>query len=315
MYVSRKQLERLGETIGDVSTPSKLNRIMHGGGGKSKTPKAPDYTALAKQQADSQLAAIRAQTAANRVNQNTPYGSVNYTTNGKDSYGNDMWNADIKLSPEQQQILDQQNKLSIGLGGSMNNALDYINQNLSNPLDASNLPAQQINAGQTVQDAIMSRLNPQFDRRQQQTDAQLANQGIAQGTEAYRNAQTDLGNQRNDAYINAALQGMNTGQQARQQALQEQMTLRNDPINTLSALRSGSQVQNPNFINPSQQGATSGVDYMGAGQAQFNAGLNSSNAQNAAAGNFTSGLFGLGGSLLGGAGAAGGFGNLFGGLF
>ncbi len=315
MYVSRKQLERLGETLGDVSIPNKLNHVLHGGGGKSKAPKAPDYTALAKQQADSQLAAVRAQTAANRVNQSTPFGSVNYSTSGKDSYGNDLWNADIKLSPEQQQILDQQNKLSIGLGGSMNNALDYINQNLANPLDTSNLPAQQINPGQTVQDAIMSRLNPQFDRRQQQTDAQLANQGIAQGTEAYRNAQTDLGNQRNDAYINAALQGMNTGQQARQQALQEQMTLRNDPINTLSALRSGSQVQMPNFINPSQQGATQGVDYMGAGQAQFNSGLGASNAQNAAAGNFTSGLFGLGGSLLGGAGAAGGFGNLFGGLF
>lgn len=315
MYVSRKQLERLGETIGEVSTPNKINHVLHGGGGKGKSPKAPNYTALAKQQADSQLAALRAQTAANRVNQNTPYGSINYSTNGKDAYGNDLWQSNVTLSPEQQKILDQQNQLSIGLGGSMNNALDYINQNLSNPLDASNLPAQQINPGQTVQDAIMSRLNPQFDRRQQQTDAQLANQGIAQGTEAYRNAQTDLGNQRNDAYINAALQGMNTGQQARQQALQEQMTLRNDPINTLNALRSGAQVQNPNFINPSQQGAGSGVDYLGAGQAQYNAGLGNYNAQNAAQGNFTSGLFGLGGSLLGGAGAAGGLGNLFGGLF
>lgn len=285
------------------------------GGGKGGAPKAPNYKALAEQQAQAQLDAIRAQTAANRVNQYTPYGNLEFATSGKDSYGNDLWKANLNLSPEQKQILDQQNQVSIGLGGSMNKSLDYLNNNLSNPFDTSRLPAEQINAGQTVQDAIMSRLNPQFDRMQQQQDAKLANQGIAQGTEAYRNAQTDLGNQRNDAYIQAALQGMNTGQQARQQALQEQMTLRNEPLNTLNALRSGSQVQNPNFVNPALQGATQGVDYMGAGQNQFNAGMNAYNARQAGANNFMGGLMGLGGAALSGAGAAGGFGNLFRGLF
>jgi len=240
------------------------------------------------------MEAARAATAANRVNQNTPYGSLEYSTRGKDSYGNDLWQADINLSPEQKQILDQQNRLSIGLGGSMNRSLDYLNQNLSNPFDTSNLPENQINAGQTAQDAIMSRLNPQFDRRQASLETQLANQGIARGTEAYTTAQTDLNNARNDASTQAALQGMGIGQQARQQALNEQMMLRNEPINTLNALRSGSQVQNPNFITPAQQATTQGADLMGAGQSGFNANMGAYNADQAQQSNMMGGLFTLG---------------------
>lgn len=364
MYISRKSLERFGETLGDV-TSAKLGKgyICHGGGKGGGAPKTPDYVAAAQATAQGQIDAARAAAEANRVSQYTPYGNLVYskdkgqfnqsaydkamqdyqrqlqaynsgtttTTGGQFNYdngglanigrtttiggrgampvapdrnqfysgGDNSWRADVTLSPEQQALLDQQNKIGLGLSNAQNNALNYVNQNLSQPFDESKLPALPINAGQTVQDAIMSRLNPTFEMRQKQLDTQLANQGIAQGTEAYNNAQRQFGYDRNDAYINAALQGMNTGQSIQNQAFNQEMQKYNMPINTLSALRSGSPVQNPSFINPAQQATTQGADILGAQQAGFNAQLGNYNANQAAQNNFTSGLFGLGGSLLG----------------
>ncbi|MBC9904761.1 tail fiber domain-containing protein [Achromobacter xylosoxidans] len=82
--------------------------------------------------------------------------------------------------------------------------------------------------------------------------------------------------------------------QARQQALQEQAFLRNLPLNELNALRSGSQVQMPEFPGYSQQATTSGPDYTGAAQNTYQSQLGASNAQNAGNSNMMSGLFGLG---------------------
>ena len=360
MYVSRKQLERLGETLGDVSTPSKFNRVHHGGGGKGDAPDVPDYTALANIQAQNNLAAIKAQTAANRVNQYTPYGNLVYTKNNANTFnqsaydaalnnynqqmarynsqssgnsnlpamalasspfgsssaptapnindfytgGDDTWSANITLSPEQQQMLDLQNQIGIS-------SLGQVQQNLSKPFDTSTLPAQMINAGQTAQDAIMSRLQPAYDRQRQQMDAQLANQGIGRGTEAYNTAQQQFGQQLNDAYINAALQGINVGNNARQQALNEQLTLRNEPLNALNALRSASQVQNPSFINPTSQGLAQTPDLLGAAQNQYSSQLGAANAANAASSNFMSGLMGLG-ATIGTAGTGSIFGSMLG---
>jgi hypothetical protein len=360
MYVSRKQLEAHLEPIGEVSRPSKLDKRCHGGG-KVDSPDVPDYVGLAKIQAKNNLDAIRAQTAANRVDQYTPYGNLVYSkTNSGNVFdekgyqaalqrynqqsqgnniatgqlngmagaatsgirsgggiapnrndfmtgGDDRWSATITLSPEQQQMLDLQNQIGIS-------SLGQVQDNLSKPFDTSLLPAQMINAGQTAQDAIMSRLEPSLQRRQAALDTQLANQGIGRGTQAYQTAQNEFGQQMNDAYIQAALQGIGIGNQARQQALNEQLTLRNEPLNALNALRTGSQVQNPSFINPAQQGLAQSPDLLGAAQASYGAQLGASNAANANSSNFMSGLMGLGGYALGGpiGGMAGGF---LGGMF
>lgn len=46
-YISRRQLEALGEPIGDMSTMTADHRRIYHGGGKGKSPKPPDYTPLA----------------------------------------------------------------------------------------------------------------------------------------------------------------------------------------------------------------------------------------------------------------------------
>ena len=71
------------------------------------------------------------------------------------------------------------------------------------------------------------------------------------------------------------------------------------PINVINALRTGSQVQAPSYVNPALQSTTQGPDILGATGQQYNAQLAQTNANNAAAGGFFGGLVNLGGAALG----------------
>jgi hypothetical protein len=155
-----------------------------------------------------------------------------------------------------------------------------------------------MNPGQSYQDAYMQRLAPQLEQSRESTQAQLANQGIAPGTKAYENAMRQQSMRENDLLLGATTQGFGTGLQANQQAYNQAMTNYNMPLNTLSALRSGSQVQNPTFVNSAQQATTSGADILGASQMGYNAQMGDFNAKQAAQQNLNSGLMGLGGAAM-----------------
>jgi hypothetical protein len=265
-------------------------------GKSASAPPAPDYTAAAKETASGNLDAARAATAANRVNQVTPYGSLNYNISGEDPYGNPTWTATQSLAPAQQQLLDYQNQASLGLGALTGKGLGYVNTMLDTPFDTSKLPTTGFNPSQSYQDAYMQRLAPQIAQSQEALDTKLANAGIPIGSEAYKRAQMTEAQRVNDLRLGATTSGFGVGQQARQSALQEQAYLRNEPLNTLNAVRSGAQVQGPSFVNSAQQANTAGPDILGATQMGYNAQLGAANAQNAANNQMTSGLFSLGGA-------------------
>ena len=274
---------------------------MGGGGflglGPAPTaPAAPDYTAAANATAAGNLTAAQAATAANRVNQVTPYGNLNYNQTGTDSQGNPTWTATTSLSDVGQQLLNNQNNASLGLGSAITSQLGNVQNTMSQPFNP-NLPQVGINAGQNYQDAAMQRLSPQIQQGREALNNQLANSGIPVGSEAYNRAQMNQAQKENDLYAANTTQGFNTGLAANQQAYNQAMTNYNMPLNTLSALRSGSQVQNPTFQNAPQQATTSGADVLGASQMGYNAQMGGFNAANAAQSNFNSGLMGLGGTL------------------
>jgi Chaperone of endosialidase len=278
-----------------------LGVLKHPGyNGKSDAPPAPDYTGAANATAAGNLEAARATAAANRTNQVTPYGNLTYTANpGTDPYGNTLYTATQTLAPAQQAILDQQNQLNQGLMQTANTGLNYANSILSQPgVDTSKLPSYGIDPGQSYSDAIMARLSPQIAQEREMSDAQLANQGIAQGTEAYTNAKRQLAQNQNDRQLAAVTAGMNTGLTANQQAFNQQAYNQMQPINVINALRTGSQVQNPSFASTPMQASTGGADILGATQAGYNAQLGATNAQNAASGNFMGGLMNLGGLAI-----------------
>ena len=138
-------------------------------------------------------------------------------------------------------------------------------QELQTRLDTSALARAPVNAGMTGQEAIMRRLQPQLERQQASMENQLANQGITPNSEAYRTAQTQAAQNRNDLLSQAALQGIGLDTQARatgfneqqsqmaaqnaaqQQELSRQLAMRGQPLNEISGLLSGSQIQMPQF--------------------------------------------------------------------
>jgi hypothetical protein len=275
-----------------------------GGGGflglgpAPSAPAAPDYRAAAVETAQGNIDAARLATAANRVNQVTPYGNLSYAITGSDPYGNPTWTATQSLSPAQQQLLDYQNQTSIGLGKLAGQGLGYVENMLNTPFDVSKLPSTGFNPSQTYQEAYMQRLAPQLQMGRDQLAQDLANKGIDIGSKAYENAMRMQGQRENDLLAAATTQGFGVGQQARQSALQEQAYLRNEPLNTLSAVRTGAQVQGPQFVNSAQQATTAGPDILGAAQMGYNAQMGDFNAKQAAQANLNQGLFSLGGAAL-----------------
>lgn len=228
------------------------------------------------------------------------------------------YNATTTLSPEQQQLLDSSNRQSIALNRMGEAQLGRIDSNISTPFsfnglsDAPNSSDYATNQA-SGQDAILSRLNPQFDKDYESLATRLANQGIQVGSDAYNSEMNNFNNTKTDARMQAVLQGANyanSTQQAalqrRQQAIQEYTTQRNAPLNELTALTSGTQVTNPSFNNTSYQGAAP-VDYTSLVNNQYQSQLAAANAKNASSNSMMSGLFGLGGSALSGyAGSAAG---------
>jgi hypothetical protein len=271
-----------------------------GGGGflglgpAPSAPAPPDYAGAAQATAAGNVEAARAATAANRINQVTPYGSLTYSQSGTDAYGNPTYTATQALSPQQQQLLDYQNQTSMGLGRLAGQGLGYVENMLNTPFNTAALPTTGFNPSQSYQEAYMQRLQPQITQNREALQQQLANKGIDIGSVAYDRAMQTQAQRENDLLAAATTQGFGVGQQARQQALTEQAYLRNEPLNTLSAVRTGSQVTGPQFVNSFNQATTAGPDLLGAAGMQYNAQMGDFNAKQAAQQNFNQGLMGLG---------------------
>ena len=247
----------------------KLGKKLQTLEGKGSAPPPPDYSGAARETATGNLDAARAAAAANRVNQITPYGQLTYTRDPTAVSPDEGHIATTTLSPVEQQKLNQTNNLELGLLGTAQRGIGSVDQLLSTGgrLDESRL-AQNSISGQTVQDAIFSRLSPQLDRDRESLRTRLANQGLFNGSEGYNNSVTDEGKRENDLYIQAALQGIGTGQTSRQQGIQEQYAAQDRPLNIVNALRTGNQVNLPQFTNVPQQATTNGADLLGAAQLQ-----------------------------------------------
>ncbi|WP_457663698.1 tail fiber domain-containing protein [Sinorhizobium medicae] len=249
------------------------------------TPKAPDPQATAQAQAGMNRDTAITQSQLNMVNQQGPYGSLTYNQTGtskfKDSNGNwietPTYTATTSLSPEQQAILDQTQKANLNLGTIANERSAFLKDYLAQPFDVNASTEAKIN------ELGSSRLDPRFAREQEALRTQLINSGIRPGSAAYSAAMNDFGQTKNDAYNQLALTG-------RQQAFQEASYERAQPLNEISALLSGAQVTQPQFVSTPQSNVA-GVDYTGLVNNQYNQQVASSNAA-------MGGLFGLLGTGL-----------------
>lgn len=310
-------------------------------------PQAPNPASVAQAQGAADINTAIAQGIMNHTTQVTPYGTNAYTQTGtQDVNGNAVpqYQQTVSLTPQQQALFNTQQQTQQGLANAGQQALG--NLNLS-PLNFSSLPqfASNINtqglqpiptAGQFTQDANnaaqnvygseFSLVNPFLQQQQESLNASLANQGIGQGSEAYNNAQTQLGAQQatqlnslaqgavgqgyqvqNQLYNQAlAGQGQGFGQAqaqasqadlARQQGISEQTLQQNQPINVLSAILQGNPAAGTPSFPASTQTGVAPTDVLGAYGLQ----QSGANALYGAQAAQQSGLYGGLGSLGGGA--------------
>jgi len=128
-------------------------------GGGDEAPAAPNYSGAAEATAAGNLRAAQAAAAANRVNQFTPYGNLNYAQTGTDAQGNPIWSATQSVAPGlQPAVTASQQAIS-------NYNYSPFSANV-NPLQTSVDPSVTGQEGwDKATNAIMQRLQPQIARQ------------------------------------------------------------------------------------------------------------------------------------------------------
>jgi len=282
------------------------------GGGSSSSAPQFDANSAINQQATSNLDTAAASQAMSQTNQVTPYGSLTYNQSG--SYTDPFtgtsvptYTATTQLSPAEQGLLGQAQGVQSGELNTAQSMLPGVQNTLSS--EGNLLQNYGSNTDQAYND-LMARQNQSYNLQNEQLQSQLANQGINPGTAAYNNAYIPLNQQRVDATNQAQLQATGLAGQDIQNAL----AAGTGGINQLLALTGqGGQVTNPNLTNTPQSnvaGTNTEAPQIAQYQGQlsaYNQGLQNNQAT-------MGGLFGLGGSVLGGlAGNTGLASGLFGG--
>lgn len=287
-------------------------------GGGTQAPQF-DANAAANRQTTANIDTGVANAYMGNTNQVTPYGTLNYDQTGTQNVGGHVipqFTATQRLSPEQQHIYDQTTGLQSGALDTAGHVVGQVNSAVQQPLDFSHLnqlPTDQTQLRNDAYGALTARSTEDLNRQTQQTQTQLANQGIAPGTEAYNNAMMPLERARVDASNQATInsgniagQNLQQGQTLRNQGIQELLQQRNQPMQDYQALLGfGGGVQQPNWATPTQasiQTPDVTSPYVAQYQGQMNAYNQQLQQQNAMMG----GMFGLGGSVLGGLAMAGG---------
>jgi hypothetical protein len=296
-----------------------------------KAPAPPDPYATAGAQTGANVNSAIASGVIGNVNQTGPYGSTSYnqtdtyTMTGPDgkTYQVPRYTQTTTLSPEQQQLYNQQTQIGSKMNNLASGQLDTLGSVLGTRASADGLPSvtNDFSADRArVEQAMFDRINPQLERDRAGLENNLPNQGFQRGTDAFNEAMGEYGRNVNDSRLAITERGLGEQQglfgmqqSNRERALTEMLALRNQPINEIGALMSGGQVSLPQFAgyNAPQIGAAdvSGNVYNSAALAN-----SQWQTQQQAAAQKQAALYGgLGG--IGGAGLYGATSGKLGGLF
>jgi len=255
----------------------------------SSPPDPPDPKQTSAAQTGTSVSTAIANAMLGNVNQNTPDGSLNYSQSGtykftdpytKQTYDVPTFTATQTLSPIGQATKDQTQAAQLNLGKIANNQSAFLNDYLGKPVDLNTATEDKIDQ------LGAARLDPQFANAQEALQTKLANSGIRIGSPAYATAMQQFGQQKNDAYNSLYLNG-------RAQGAQEALAQRNQPINEITALLSGSQVSQPSFINANEPTIPT-TDNAGIINQNYNQKLQAWQQSNAGMQSILGGLFGLG---------------------
>lgn len=262
--------------------------------GKSSAPPPPDPKATAAASTSTNIGTAVANAFMNNMGQNTPDGSLAYEQSGtyqwKDPYTGQtydipMFTANQTLSPGQQAIYDQNQGAQLNLATLANNQSGFLNDYMAQPFQYN--PGQHESWAMGLYDQLN---NPVVSQGEERLRGRLANQGIKAGSEAYdrelQNYYDSTGNQRNKFLLDSYNTGFGTAQ-----------AQRNQPINEITALLSGSQVSQPNFVNTPQSTIPT-TDVAGIINQNYQNQMQNWQANQNQSNGLIGGLFGMGANLL-----------------
>lgn len=252
-----------------------------------KQPKAPDPAQTAAAQGQWNSFTAQQQQAMNMTNQNSPWGSLTYDQTGSqtiiDPNGKPVevprYTANTTLTPQQQAIYDQSQAAELNLSTIANQQSGRVGEILNNPFEFNNSDAEQ-----WAYDLASPRILQQQGKNENALRSQLIASGVRPGTANWDSEMARLTNANSDQLNQLALTG-------RGQAFNEALAQRNQPLNEIIGLMSGSQIQNPNStFAQTPQSQVAGVDYAGIVNSNYQNQMNQYNAKVGALGGLFGGL-------------------------
>ena len=262
--------------------------------GKPKAPAPPDPAKVAGAQTSQNIGTAIANNTMGLVDQVTPDGALTHTVSGYVDWTDPntgtvhkipRYTATQSLSEQGQALYDTNQMTERNLAELGRDQSARLETLLGTPIDLSNEATEA-----RLMELGRMRLDPAMDRRRETLRASLSGQGIKEGSAAYDRAMARAMEGENDAYNSLLLQG-------RGQAVQEALTQRNQPINEITALMSGSQVSMPQFVGTNTS-PIANVDRAGLEMSAYNARLANWQQKMAGIQNTMGGLFGLGASAI-----------------
>jgi hypothetical protein len=259
----------------------------------SKAPKAPSAASVSAAQTKSNKETAEFNAALNRINQSSPFGSINYNQSGTDpKTGAPIYSQSTTLSPEMQNLFDSQISTQQGISSAIGGALGRL------PTDPFNPDINVDDVRKRSFDSQMAQLAPQFDRGWRELEGTMSDRGLPIGSEIWNNQLGEYNRAKDSSMLGAARTADLDASNEFQRQYGNQLTEYNLPLQQLSTLMGNSQaVQNPSF-NSFAQSAAPGTDVAGNIWNKYQADVDRANSQQSG---LMNGLLGLGKLGLGAA--------------
>lgn len=250
-----------------------------------QTPSVPDPRTTSAAQTGTNIATANANTYAMNGNVTTDNGTRTTTFRTQDvtdPYTGVTSKAVIpdvteKLSAKQQDIKDQQDATNLGLSTLANKQTNFLQGYMDKPFTFND------QSHTTWANDLYKKLNgQQFADERANAEAKLSNMGIKMGTPAYDREMSRLEQSQQHQQDQFLLDSYG-------QDFATQQALRNQPINEITALKSGGQVSQPVF-NGAQVATIPTTDNAGIINNAYQQQVAAANANNASIGSALSGV-------------------------
>lgn len=265
---------------------------------KAQPPPPTDYAAAAAGQGSANIDMANQVSQLNRPDEFTPFGSKIWQ-----NLGDNKWQVNTNLSPEQQQLFDQYLATQGVMGDAAGKVAGQLKDVIGQPLDLSGVGDNTKGTTDAIYNRYAQYLDPRFAKAEDAQRTDLVNRGFSVGNEGYSRQMGTFNDTKQKAYADAMDASISSGSEIankeRNQQISEILLQRAQPMQELMQLLQKSAPTMPTFQS-NYTGATAGAAPVFAGAqagAQYGMDIYNNNVstQNA----MLQGLFGLGAAYAG----------------